>query len=162
KFDPRTIDEAVRAADAWLKRQDVDQGLARRILLRLIRLPADKTAFDAVPTVRGALYDLDAAEPVNAVIAGLVAAGVVRVTKAESEELDRVALRSPDLLGNWPTLQGWCEERRLFRSHVGEWESSGRPADALVSLDELDEARQYHDRNKVERDFVNASADRQA
>lgn len=161
-FDPRTIDNSIRDADTWLAMPGVDRQLVRRLLLRLVRLPADKQTFDNVPTVRGSLYDLDTEESINALIDQLATAGVVRVTKGDSNEMDRVALRSPELLKRWPELRKCCDARTQFRARVAAWDSSGRPKDDLLTGAELDEAREYHDRNLPERDFINASVDHQA
>ncbi|MBS0207001.1 MAG: hypothetical protein JSS49_29345 [Planctomycetes bacterium] len=161
-FDPSTIDDVMKVADTWLNGPDADQVLARRLMLHLLRLSADKPEFDVVPTIRGALYDLDAVELVDQTIEGLVRAGVARVTRGETKEMDRVALRTPDLILRWATLKKWCDERREFRHRVEQWNAAGRPDADLASDAALDEARQYHDRNKLERDFVNASADQQA
>jgi hypothetical protein len=163
-FDPKTLHDAVKAADDWLARPGSDRTLARRILLRLVRLPpfGDKQGFESVPTVRAALADLDAPEKVNAAVAGLSSAGVIRVTPGETEEMDRLALRAPELKNEWPALKRWCDERLEFRRRVNRWKENGRPESELADGDALDEARQYHDRNGSEREYVNASAYLQA
>jgi hypothetical protein len=131
-------------------------------MLRLVRLQAEGSTFDPVSTVRAALQDLDDPERVDAVLGALAAAGVVRVAKGESDEMDRVALRSPELMTGWPALKGWLDERLKFRALVAAWDRSGRPASALATGDQLEEARRYHDRNPLERDLVNRSAYQQA
>ena len=98
-FDRATLGQAWAAADDWLAGQTPElQVLARRMVLRLTRLQADGTRFEAVPTVRAALLDLHDPEPVTTVLEQLATAGVIRVTRGETVELDRMALRSSDLL----------------------------------------------------------------
>jgi hypothetical protein len=165
-FSSETLRAAERAADAWLARAGAD--LARRILLRLVRLQPEGPTFVAIPTVRAALYDLDEPDRVGEVVRELEAAGVVRVTPGDSPDMDRVALRSPEFLNTWTTLTGWLADRLRFRTAATAWDQAGRPAAQLASDDatdggpRLEEARRYHDRNKVERDYVNESVYRQA
>src|SRR5205823_4286517 len=104
-------------------------------------LPADGLKFDPVPAVRATMYDLDTPERVDAVLNALAAAGIVRVTKAESPELDRVALRFPELTTTWGAYKDWLVHRRRFRDAVKTWAREGRPAAALATGDQLDEAR---------------------
>ncbi len=161
-FDPGTLRDAVAAGERWLAEQTPeDRNLARRIALRLTRLQPEGSQFDAVPTVRAAFHDLDTPERVDTVLDGLAGAGVVRVTRAEEPRMDRVSLRAAELLTTWPALAGWLGERSRFRDGAAAWEAGNKPAEMLLVAGALDEARNYHDRNRVEREFVIDSAYRQ-
>ncbi|MGE5191462.1 MAG: hypothetical protein ACM3U2_03100 [Deltaproteobacteria bacterium] len=158
EFDPATIRAASLSTDHWLKSLPApDQALVRRIMLRLLRLLPDTPAFEPVPAVRGALYELATPAQVDALLDGLATTGVVRVTKADSAEMDRVALRSRDLISQWPTLKTWMDARLAFRALVGRWEQNGRPNAELMEGDPLEESRSYHDRNDPERQFIKRS-----
>jgi hypothetical protein len=161
-FDPATIQAAITRADAWLKSlPEQDQATARRVMLRLVRLPTEGKGFDPVPLIRGAFYDLDDPKRVNAAIDGLAAAGVARVMSGDSRELDRVALRSPQLLEEWATYAGWLEKRRQFRQKVVEWHQQGQHASGLLKGDDLEEAKSYFDRDAMEREFIEQSRRRE-
>jgi hypothetical protein len=157
QFDPNTIQTAAAAADAWLNRSGANRDLVRRLMLRLVRLLADGVKFDPVPAIRATMYDLDTPERVDAVVDGLAAAGVVRLTRAEAPELDRVALRSPELTTEWGAYKGWLAERRQFRGAVRAWDQAGRPTAALATGEKLEEARSYFDRDGLERGFLEQS-----
>jgi hypothetical protein len=164
--DPRTVRAAVAAADAWLQSlPEAERELARRVMLRLVRLRPAGTMFDAAPTFRAALYDLNMPDKVNAAIAGLEAAGVVRVRPGERPEMDRVALRSSRLKERdrpeWRTFAGWLGDRLRFREDAIAWDRARRPAGRLAREPRLDEVQKYHDRNELERAFADASRDRQ-
>lgn len=162
-FDQTTLTRAVAAAEGRVGRlSDEDQALTRRVVLRLVRLQADAPRFEAVPTVRAALADLDDPERVGKVLDELAADGVVRVSKGETADMDRVALRAPELLTSWPSLVRWQGYRVRLRATAGEWATAGKPADRLVAGTDLEDARRYHDRNKGEREYVTASAYHQA
>jgi tetratricopeptide (TPR) repeat protein len=161
-FDPDTVRSAAAEADAWLQTLvEAERSLPRCLMLKLVRLRSDVTTFDPIPTVRAALYTLDTPENVDAAIAGLVAAGVVRVRPGETPEMDRVALRSPDLITEWKTFAGWLRERVQFREHVNKWDQARRQANQLFEGDHLREVRTYHDRNRLERQFTDRSRDRE-
>jgi hypothetical protein len=157
-FDADTIRRAAAKADEWLAAlPDQDRVTARRVMLRLVRLQTDSQRFDPVSTVRGSFYDLDDPKRVNAVIDGLAKAGVVRVTPGDVPELDRVALRSPKLIKEWAAYAGWLADRRKFRDAVVAWDRAGRRASALLSGDQLEEAKSYFDRDGLEREFIEQS-----
>ncbi|MDY3562404.1 hypothetical protein R5W23_003870 [Gemmata sp. JC673] len=156
-FAPATLAAAVAAADRWLAAAPPeDQQLARRVLLRLVRLRNDDT-FAPAPTVRAGLSGDAPPEDLLRVLRELAGAGVIRVTPGDVEEMDRVALRSPALLDVWPIFNELRKERTAFRQRVTEWERTGRISvgDGLTDA-ELDQARAYHDRNAQEREFIEA------
>jgi len=161
-FDPETVRSAAAAADAWLQTPFASEAsLPRHVMLRLVRLRPDSSTFDSVPTVRAALYDLDTPDRVDSAIAGLSSAGVVYVRPGESPEMDRIALRSPDLITAWGTFARWLSERVRFREQVNAWDQAGRPANQLYEGPRLHEIQTYHDRNRLERRFSDASRDRE-
>lgn len=157
EFDPAVWTAAANAAELWLKQKPADKTLAGRIALRLTRLPTEGMQVDAVPTIRSALYDLDTPERVDSLLEDLSWAGVIRISQADEHRMDRIALRSGVLLAEWPSLAGWLAERARFRSAALDWHS-GNPAAPLLTGVALEEARNYHDRNTAEREFVIASA----
>ena len=147
EFVPATLKDLIEAADAWLAGlPDERRRTVRRVLLRLTRLrpagpdspPPDSPSFDAVPSARAILWDVGpSAAVVNDVIAGLAAAGVVRVRPGETPEADQVALRSSTLIDDWPTLKTYLADRQIFRSRVDGWarratEASPPPSPELI------------------------------
>jgi hypothetical protein len=75
--------------------------------------------------------------------------------------MDRIALRSPDLMTAWETMARWLSERMQFREQVNAWDQAGRPANRLYEGAQLHEIQTYHDRNRLERKFSDASRDRE-
>jgi hypothetical protein len=71
-----------------------------------------------------------------------------------------MSLRSPNLIPEWGTLAVWLAERRRFREDVTSWDKAGRRADRLYDRPRLEEIWHYHDRNRLERKFADASRDR--
>jgi hypothetical protein len=161
-FRVEALRAAQTAADAWLRDAGGDRDLARRVLLRLIRLRPEGEEFDPVPTVRIALSDLDSPERVTAVLGKLVELGVIRRKAGEIPDLDQFSLRAPEQSGEWATLTEWKKGRLRFRSAVTAWAALGRSDAFLAEGEQLDEGRRYHDRNQAERDYVIASAYQQA
>lgn len=162
-FDPRTIVGATAAADRWLESLTDEQRLtARRILLRLVRLPSDKSNFEAIPTSRTSLHDVHVDSAlVDQMIAGLAQSGVVRVTPGSSTEVDQVALRSADLVTSWATYSRWLKERLDFRQRAESWSQAQRLGHTSPELErgllqgnDLEEVRSYHDRNPQERKYI--------
>jgi hypothetical protein len=158
EFDEGEVAAAAAAADAWLAGATADERrLARRVLLRLVRLRPAGAEFDAVPVVRAAVYDQDPPEAVDAVLGKFEAAGVVRRKPGEVPGLDLFSLRSPGLMATWRPLTDAMAERTRFRDGVGAWDRSGRPPGVLADGEPLEDARRYHDRNPAEREYVTAS-----
>lgn len=161
EFDRGNIKTAADAAEQWLcgrKADDSPPKIARRVALRLVRMATAEWKFELVPATRASLYDVDpSTSSVDQVVDRLGVAGVVRVTRGSTADTDQVTLRSPDLQQKWPSLRGWLAERSEFREWVEAWDRAGRPADRLYGKEKLDEARSYHDRNALERQFTEAS-----
>lgn len=155
EFDPATLRNAVRAADAWLD-GSTDEGrqIARRALLRLARLrprglqPDETTViasetmpFDAVPASRATLRDVGpSADQVDGVIAGLAEAGVIRVRLGETREADQIALRSSTLIDDWKTLREFLLARWAFRTQVEHWRPEGEASVGLESQGQASKA----------------------
>jgi hypothetical protein len=162
-FDSQTLTRATAAADTWLRLQrKEDRDLADAILLRLTRLQAEGQQFALVSTVRAALHDLDIPENVDTVLDGLTTAGVIRIAKAEDPSIDRIALRSLELLDTWPALKSILKVRLQLRHEATNWAASQKPITMLATADRLEQIRQYHDHNGVERAFAHAGMERQA
>src|SRR5262249_45464171 len=131
---------------------------ARRMVLRRVRLSRDGKGFEPVPAARAALYDVGSSEArVSELVDQLAGLGVVRVTPGPTADADQVTLRSPTLISEWPAFAGWLKRRREFREAVTRWDQTGRPADALLAGQDLEEVRTYHDRNDLERAFIEQS-----
>lgn len=155
-FDDATIQRAMERADRLIEDGKVDGNLAKRLLMRLLRLQPTGEKFDAAPTVRSALWDIAAPDNVDAAISLFTNAGVVRVVPGKSSELDRVSLRSDSMIGKWARLQPWKQERLNFRNVVNEWLRESRAAKFLLPTERLEDARYYIDRNLDEREFLDA------
>ncbi len=179
-FDSGTLTDTTAAADRWLQSlPDEHRQVARRILLRLARLPADKRVFEAVPTSRTSLHDVDADTClVDRMIDGLAQAGVIRVTPGSSTEVDQVALRSGNLVTEWNTYAEWLRARVEFRERAETWSLMRQqevptcwrtklglptfnsvneqqlPVPPLLCDAALQEVRSYHDRNPLERRYI--------
>ncbi len=159
EFDPSTIVTATAEADRWLGTlADDDRAIVRRIMLRLVRLVGDGQTFEPVPATRAALRELDPSpEKVDALLRRLIEFGIVRATPGNSTETDLLSLRTDALPHEWDTFRSWQQERLAFRRRVIAWDQFGRPTEQLFSGDALEEARDYNDRNPIERLFVELS-----
>ena len=161
EFDPETIRSAAGAAEHWIRtlsEDDDDRRVARRVMLRLVRLGSNRRTFESVPTTRAALHEVDPiCDKVDAVITRLAADGVIRVTKGNTAETDQVTLRDESLLTTWGSYGEWLQERLSLREKVESWDQGGRHKDALLKDAALDEARTYNDLNPMERQFIEAS-----
>lgn len=208
-YEPSTISSSAAAAERWIADlPEQDRAAVRRIVLRLVRLRGEPPTFEPVPAVRATLHDLDLTpELVDKLVAGLQRVGVVRILRTpvdDSAEGDRVSLRDPALMSEWPTLAGWLAERKQFRDRATNWDKGlvpapsltlsgfqqvrrrvvewlttsivwlGRQTEAgvrrisrlfglptitheLLTPQEIEEARTYHDRNDAERRFIDQS-----
>src|SRR5262245_21364379 len=162
-FSPDTVRDTAAAADRCVAAlPPADRTVARRIMLRLVRLSRDGKGFEPVPAARAALYDVGSSEArVSELVDQLAGLGVVRVTPGPTADADQVTLRSPTLISEWPAFAGWLKRRREFREAVTRWDQTGRPADALLAGQDLEEVRTYHDRNDLERAFIEPSRHRE-
>ncbi len=158
EFDARTAGAVAESADRALAAlPPEDQDLARRLLLRLVRLAPEGRTFEPESAPRAALEALGDPARVRDVLGRLAAAGAVRVTPGDGGADDRVALRDESLMRTWAKLSLWLEQRVRFRDTARYWERHDWHVAALISGELLDEARGYHDLNAVERRFVDES-----
>jgi hypothetical protein len=130
-FDTDRVGGVAEKADRWLRSASAeDQQLARRVLLRLVRMPPDADTFEPVSASRGALWALGPAAKVDAVIDALAAAGAVQVSPAAERSGDQVELRYEALTRVWAALRALLDERRQFRDAVRFWAHTNADAPA--------------------------------
>jgi WD40 repeat protein len=179
-FNQKDAEARGDALDALVSALDEEQQVvARRLLLRFVHLRADGDRFDAVPTVRTALQDIGPTEQVEAILQSLINAGLVRSTPADIPELDRLALAFPEVVDTSEEYirasdksssdekkpAGVRRKRLAFRDRANRWQANSHGAWSLwwmlpylgapvESEANLTEARLYHDKNKVERNFL--------
>ncbi len=162
EFETGTIGEIARAAETWFQGvPEGDRDLVRRILLRLVRLPAEGRQFQATVVSRSALEQIGPPAKVTAILDGLAGAGLIRVEKAEKPEEDRIGLRFDALARSWAPYAGWVDQRVRFRDAAEFWDASRQDRTALISDNLLDDALDYQDKNELELKFVAASRDRE-
>jgi hypothetical protein len=162
EFETGTIGEIARAAEAWFRNVPPgDRDLVRRILLRLVRLPAEGRKFQATVVPRSAPEQLGPPAKVTAILDGLAGAGLIRIEKAEKPEDDRISLRFDALARSWAPYAGWVDQRVRFRDAASFWDASHQDRTALISDNLLDDALDYQDKNELELKFVAASRDRE-
>jgi hypothetical protein len=138
-------EEAVAAAGQ--KQQD----LARRLLLRLLRLGNSGT-FTLSPATRDALLTLGDPQTVDKILGQLIGAGVVARTPGPQGDL--FELRYEALVRQWDRLRNWAEERAKFRDAAQFWDHSGRNKGALLASALAYRAAAYHDLDSLEASFV--------
>ena len=113
---------------------------------------------------RATLHTLEANDRVNRVLNRLNQAGLLRVTRGETDAQDVYEVAHEALVRNWPRLMGWLDEARdtlRQRSRlldvVQQWQQRGRSADVLLRGQALDEATHILDLSGLEAEFVAAS-----
>jgi hypothetical protein len=89
-FEPSTLRAAAKAANRWLADRGPDaEPVARRIMLRLVRLSPEGRTFEPVPTSRAALFDVyPSSETVDDAVEALARAGIVRNTPGATRDFD--------------------------------------------------------------------------
>jgi hypothetical protein len=132
------------------------ESVARGVLLRLVRLPEEGTAFTPVVLPREALLAGGEREKVQRVLEALQQAGALTVVRASRGAPESVRLSYEALLRLWPRLAGWLEKRVLFRDAALFWDKHNRDRGALFTGVLLEEAKPYQDLNALEREFVRA------
>ena len=163
EFKTSTVDKVAQAADAWFRQlTEGDRDLARRILLRLVRLPREGQKLQTIVVIRSALDQLGSPTRVDTILEGLASAGVIRVEKAAQPEDDQISLRFDALTRSWKQYACWIDRRVRFRDAASFWNASGRDRTALIRDELLDEAMDFHDKNELEQNFVAASRERDA
>jgi hypothetical protein len=163
EFDPATLRSAARNAENWLNSlAEADKTTVRRMMLRLVRLARDGKTIEVVPATRAALRDVaSSAGAADDFIEKLVGAGVLRVGRGDSRDVDLITLRSADLASEWRAFASWIDHRKQDRMLAERWNAHGRPSSLLLEYEALEEARGYHDRTAVESDFVRASSEQE-
>jgi WD40 repeat protein/DNA-binding SARP family transcriptional activator len=153
------------AEEAFSRLDERQQGLARRILLRLVEVDDE----GGVERRRLPLAELgtETGEDVEHVLGLLADRRLLTISEGTVE------LAHEALLREWPRLCGWIEddlegmriERRLS-ADAREWVRIGRDQDALYRGARLAEAHEWSDRDDLrladqEREFLDASLDRE-
>ena len=153
---------ALTADQLYKTLNNADQITFKRIMLRLA-LPSGNLEVTRNPVTRSTLYFEDPRR-VNDVLEQLRIAGLVRVTKGDTEENDKIEVAHEALVRHWPTLVDWIEkervtmrQRRRLTSAAEQWREHGRDEGGLLGGSLLTEALQYDDLNELEKEFVAAS-----
>jgi hypothetical protein len=162
EFETATIGQVAQAADAWFRTvPDADRNLVRRILLRLVRLPAEGRKFQATIVPRSGLQQLGVPAQVDAVLKGLAEAGIIRIEPGDQPENDLISLRYEALSRLWGPYAAWLDQRLRFRDRASYWNVSHHDRSTLIRDELLEEAVDYPDKNELEHKFVTASQGRE-
>ena len=166
QFAADRVGKVAEEAERWLQSASAeDRRLAQRVLLRLVRKPAQANTFEPVSVSRSTLWALGPAEKVDAVIDALATVRAVRVTPGTERSGDSLELRYAALARVWPRYADWLERRKGFREAVQYWAQhkgeSGQKA-ALLSGELLREAEKYNDLTGEEEAFIEASRGKEA
>src|SRR5262245_13044609 len=161
--DPAQV--LIQSADAaWAGLRPDDEKIARRALLRLVRvaLPSE-TSGDTRLLVR--LSEFDGAA--QTVLRNLAGTPLVTIERDPSSGEAAVQLSGDELLRNWPRLQSWIQEDReflLWRQNlsvaIAEWKRVNEDSGALLTGAPLDEAKKkmadrFDDLNDNEVYYIN-------
>jgi uncharacterized protein YjbI with pentapeptide repeats len=133
------------------------QDLARRILLRTVRMSDDDRTCEPVAVERNDLLLLGDPRRTNEVLDALIASGVLRAEPKGAGAL--VSLRYETLTEEWEALRALIAERVDFRDTVVSWKQRGSANHALASAGQANKAlADYADLNELERVFIAASS----
>jgi tetratricopeptide (TPR) repeat protein len=153
---------ALTADEFYQSLSDEKQITAKRILLRLAR-PSGNAEVTSNPVKRSSLY-FEAPYRVDEVLNELCEAGLVRITKGETKENDKVEVAHEALVRNWGTLVDWIEKDRAsmrqrlrLTASAEQWLEHGKDAGGLLGGSLLEEALKYDDLNDLEKEFVRMS-----
>jgi tetratricopeptide (TPR) repeat protein/cellulose biosynthesis protein BcsQ len=155
----------VQSADAtWAGLKPEDEKVARRALLRLVRLAdAGEQGGDTLWLVR--LSEFDGAA--QTVLNNLGATPLVTIERDASSGEATVQLASNDLLRHWPLLQSWIQEDREFllwrqklNIAIAEWKRLNEDNGALLGGAPLELAKRWQssraeDLNETEIVYIN-------
>jgi WD40 repeat protein len=141
-----------------------DQDIAKKILLRLVRLDewqqptSHPVSFETLYTSFNALGI--SREKVEGILAKLEAARVIK-----REEDGSVSLFHTALLKDWPRLAEWLQdsatrERLNLTAAAEQWEATGKDEGALWWGKLLSDALNYRDLDKLESEFLEVSRQR--
>ena len=149
------------AAEECYQRLDEDARTAARYLLVRMAAPADGGGWARQPLATG---ELPAAGPDRAALDGLARSRLVVITEQRAE------LAHDALLGHWPRLRDWLDERAASAGlvdHLGRaaasWRASGHSPDDLYRGPRLAAALDWRaahpeDLSAEERDYLDSSA----
>ena len=154
---------ALTADEFYQSLSDEKQITAKRILLRLAR-PSGNAEVTSNPVKRSSLY-FEAPYRVDDVLNKLCEAGLVRITKGETKENDKVEVAHEALVRNWGTLVDWIEKDRAsmrqrlrLTASAEQWLEHGKDVGGLLGSGSLlEEALKYDDLNDLEKEFVRMS-----
>jgi tetratricopeptide (TPR) repeat protein/energy-coupling factor transporter ATP-binding protein EcfA2 len=153
---------ALTADDFYQSLSDEKQITAKRIMLRLAR-PSGNAEVTSNPVRRKTLY-FEAPYRVDEVLEELRDAGLVRITKGETKEQDKVEVAHEALVRNWGTLVDWIEKERAsmrqrlrLTASAEQWLEHGKDQGGLLGGSLLEEALRYDDLNDLEKEFVRVS-----
>jgi tetratricopeptide (TPR) repeat protein len=154
---------ALTADEFYQALSDEKQITAKRILLRLAR-PSGNAEVTSNPVKRSTLY-FEAPYRVDEVLNELCEAGLVRITKGETKENDKVEVAHEALVRNWGTLVDWIEKDRAsmrqrlrLTASAEQWLEHGKDVGGLLGSGSLlEEALKYDDLNDLEKEFVRMS-----
>jgi hypothetical protein len=155
-FDDKLIDSAASRGDAFISSLSrKDQELARRILLRHVRLPeGSRTCISSLSPLE-TLSSVGDPEHVKNILTELEGRGIINVTRAAQGNF--VELRYDSLMRRWPLLCNWVDQRVKFRDAAQFWLKSGKSRGALLTADLPEKAKAYADLNELEKAFISAS-----
>ncbi|MFZ5511854.1 MAG: KGGVGR-motif variant AAA ATPase [Pseudomonadota bacterium] len=126
----------LRSADAALAQLDGERlALARRLLLRLVRLPRPSET-PGLKRLRAAVFSLPAGE--QELLGHFLQLGVLRLTE-DREHGGAVEIADDALLARWRQVNAWAEEdktalerRDWVQTAISYWQQAGRPDGLLL------------------------------
>jgi WD40 repeat protein/energy-coupling factor transporter ATP-binding protein EcfA2 len=154
---------AQRADAVYQELLPEDQHVARRILVRLVRLGQGLEVLrDRVSCAT--LYQLGIPrERIDRVLERLSKAQLLRQTKGETPTDTQVEVVHEALVRNWPLLTTWVEEERAtlrrrqpLRDAATQWARDGEPS-MLWRGRHLEDALEYRELSEIESAFIEAS-----
>jgi len=160
---------AHRAEEVYAGFSQAEQGIARRVLLRLTQ-PGEGTDDTRRRAEKAELVpEPGGAAEIEGVVQQLAAARLLATTRDEESGEEMVDVAHEALIRGWPRLQGWIGEdragllthRRLTEA-AEEWERNGKDRGYLYAggrLAEVSEWAGQHtaDLNPLEKDFIQRS-----
>jgi len=126
-----------------------DQIIAKRILLRVVRVEFGTEAMRNRIRKADLIRATDNAPAIEHVLEKLIAARLVRFTAAESEADDQIEVAHESLVRNWPALAKWVEEDRAdlktlrhYEALAADWIRFERKSGLLDAV-QLREAKEW-------------------
>ena len=124
------LDLKDRVMNYFFRYQQKDYDIARRLLLRVIRLSETGGEPVSSPTPLKTLLSLGDPSRVQKILNGLVGTDVLAIDQTDDDPL--VSLKYHSLIQNWPWLRKLIEERMYFRNRALAWVKSKRSVLALL------------------------------